>query len=121
MNSYDKKGGELMGLYIFLEVLSIAPGIIRNVKEITEEIGNFPTFPTEVMNEHVMWNTMRKSCGWEMQQNVFTQHCRIIDSHNVRRAWGTYEAMEKKFERLQNAEYYRGENLIKGGEDDEKR
>ena len=104
MDNYDidnergNGGGELA---ILLAVLAATPELIKNVKNILEEIGTFPTVPTKVVNNHVMWNTLAECNGWELQQNLMTQHCRIIDPDNVRRAWGTYDAMKKALESLQ--------------------
>ncbi|MDE7121996.1 MAG: hypothetical protein K2O42_07540 [Oscillospiraceae bacterium] len=56
---------------------------------------NFPT-----LGGHVMWNNIAVYKGWKIQQNTLTHHCRIIDSNNIRRAWGGMDAMEKIFEKL---------------------
>lgn len=98
-NDNNGGGGELAVLFA---VLAATPALIKNVKKILEEIGTFPTVPTKVVNNHVMWNTLAKCNGWELQQNLLTQHCRIIDPDNVRRAWGTHDAMEKALKSLQN-------------------
>jgi len=38
--------------------------------------------------------------GWRIQQNVYTNHCRLLDRGDVRRAWGTYEACRTAFEAI---------------------
>lgn len=59
---------------------------------------NFPT-----MGGHVFWNNLAEYNGWRIQQNTLTQHCRILDPNDIRRAWGGMEAMEKLFKRLANS------------------
>ncbi len=56
---------------------------------------NFPT-----MGGAVFWNDLAEYNGWRVQQNTLTQHCRILDPDDVRRAWGGMDAMEKLFKRL---------------------
>lgn len=58
---------------------------------------NFPT-----MGGILFWNDIANVNGWRMQQNTITQHIRILDPQNVRRAWGGMEAMERIFERIAN-------------------
>lgn len=56
---------------------------------------NFPT-----MGGIFFWNNLAKYNGWRIQQNTLTQHCRILDPNDVRRAWGGMDAMEKIFKRI---------------------
>ncbi len=58
---------------------------------------NFPT-----MGGILFWNDIANVNGWRMQQNTITQHIRILDPQDVRRAWGGMEAMERIFERIAN-------------------
>ncbi len=44
--------------------------------------------------------------GWRIQRNVFTGHCRLLDSEEVRKAWGDYAACRTAF-----AEYRREKEL----------
>lgn len=55
---------------------------------------NFPT-----MGGEVFWNNIAKYKGWRIQENTITHHCRILDPDNVRRAWGSMDAMEKVFKK----------------------
>jgi len=34
---------------------------------------------------------------WRIQQNVFTGHCRLLDDQDFRRAWGSYDACLREF------------------------
>lgn len=58
---------------------------------------NFPT-----MGGILFWNDIANVNGWRMQQKTITQHIRILDPQDVRRAWGGMEAMERIFERIAN-------------------
>lgn len=62
-----------------------------------EEI-SLPNIPTPTLGGEVFWNTLAEYNGWRLQQNMITQHCRIIDQDNVRRAWGTKNGMIKALE-----------------------
>ena len=42
--------------------------------------------------------------GWRIQQNVYTEHYRLLDPDDIRRAWGTYEACRVAFEELRREE-----------------
>ena len=59
---------------------------------------NFPT-----MGGLLFWNDLANVNGWRMQQNTLTQHVRILDPQDIRRAWGGLEAMERIFEMIANS------------------
>ena len=56
------------------------------------------------------WADVFWFAGWRIQENVYTGHCRLLDSSNVRRAWGSREACRATFERLRTAEDLAVEN-----------
>ena len=43
------------------------------------------------------WLDVAESKGWRIQQNMITQHCRILAPDNARVAWGSLEAMNEVF------------------------
>jgi hypothetical protein len=49
----------------------------------------FPNMPWKTMGGKVFWNTLSERYGWRLQQNVFTEHYRILDPEDIRQAWGT--------------------------------
>jgi len=51
----------------------------------------FPNIPTKTLGGTMFWNTLDRRNGWKLQQNMFTQHYRILDPDNVRQAWGQDE------------------------------
>ena len=43
----------------------------------------------------VFWRDLAECCGWRLQQNAVFNNCRILDSENVRHAWGSLEYLEE--------------------------
>jgi hypothetical protein len=43
--------------------------------------------PTKTFGRQLFWETIECKNGWKLQQNIFTEHYRILDSNNVRHAW----------------------------------
>ena len=77
-----------------LEIIAENPSLIRKFS--LPNI-NFPT-----MGGILFWNDLARCNGWRMQQNTITQHIRILDPDNVRRAWGGIDAMEEIFGLMAN-------------------
>lgn len=55
---------------------------------------NLP-FPT--MGGRQIWADQFIRHGWRIQRNVFTEHYRLLDPNNIRRAWGSYEHCRARF------------------------
>ena len=85
MDNYDDNDFKDIGALVM--ILAVTPKLIKTVKEVIEEVGSFPTFPTKVVNMHVMWSTIAKCNGWEIQQNlrgtVVLLIQIILDKHGV--------------------------------------
>lgn len=79
-----------------LAALAFNPGLLDGIS--LPNI-NFPT-----MGGIFFWNDLANVNGWRMQQNTITQHVRILDPEDVRRAWGGIDAMERLIYRLANAD-----------------
>lgn len=58
---------------------------------------NIP-FPT--MGGNVWWDTLISRGGYKLQQHKITGHARILDSDNMRVAWGDIDAMRRKMDIL---------------------
>lgn len=58
---------------------------------------SMPNIPTPTMGGEVWWNDLAEYNGWRLQQNTLTQHARILDPDDVRRAWGSVSAMKQQF------------------------
>ena len=54
----------------------------------------FPTFGGKQF-----WSDQVVYCGWRIQKNVYTDHCRLLDPDDVRYAWGTFEACRVALEK----------------------
>lgn len=65
---------------------------------------NIP-FPT--LGGETFWDCLDIQGGYELQQHKITKHCRILDSNNVRVAWGEEGPMRAK---LQELNY--GKNMV---------
>lgn len=61
---------------------------------------SLPNIPFPTMGGEVFWNTLAEYNGWRLQQNMLTHHARILDSDNIRIAWGTINGMEKAMDRM---------------------
>ena len=61
---------------------------------------SMPNIPTPTMGGEVFWKELAEFNGWKLQQNMITQHARILRPDNVRVAWGTVNGMYKALDRL---------------------
>jgi len=61
---------------------------------------SMPNIPFPTFGGPIWWNELAEYKGWRLQQNMITHHCRILDPHNIRRAWGGKDAMKELFEEL---------------------
>ena len=73
------------------------------------QLGDCPNVETKTMNKKKMWTVIAQKDGWELQKNKITNHVRILDPNNIRKAWGNLSVMRDKFQRLT-----RGEFLVAG-------
>lgn len=53
-----------------------------------------------VIDGEIFWTTLAKYNGWKLQQNMFSQHARILNSNGIRIAWGTLNDMEKELDKM---------------------
>ena len=61
---------------------------------------SLPNIPTPTLGGEVFWNNIAEYGGWKLQQNMITHHARILNSDNVRIAWGTINGMMKALDRM---------------------
>ena len=76
---------------IFFKVLSDP----KNVGRLCNMFGQMPNIETKTLGGHVFWETLGESGGWKLQKNKFTDHCRILDPEDARKAWGSEESMRE--------------------------
>ena len=60
----------------------------------------FPTVEGHVMDSMIWWDVLDSCRGWKLEKNKMTGHCRIIDSHKMRTAWGREAEMRAAFEKV---------------------
>ena len=73
---------------------------VKVVQEVLDSDVPLPNIPQQVKEESKVWRTIAEVDGFKLQQNVVSQHGRILDKDNIRIKWGTMEGMEKAFERM---------------------
>jgi len=60
--------------------------------------------PAATAGGKVWWNLLAQKNGWKLQQNKLTQHIRILNPEDIRKAWGQenviLDAIEKTFSRI---------------------
>ncbi|WP_051192355.1 lecithin retinol acyltransferase family protein [Butyrivibrio sp. VCB2001] len=56
--------------------------------------------PIKVMNNEIMWNTLRRDKGWKLEQNIITGHARILNPEDIRLAWGSVQDMTEAFDQF---------------------
>lgn len=74
-----------------LRLLAYNPKLIGQLCNL---IGSMPNIDFPTLGGHFCWDTLAESHGWKLQKNKFTDHCRIIDSSDVRKAWGSESVMK---------------------------
>ena len=47
----------------------------------------YPNLPTRTLGGEFFWETLESRNGWRLQQNIFTEHYRIVDPELIRQAW----------------------------------
>jgi hypothetical protein len=62
-----------------------------------------PNLPFPTLGGMQFWGDEVVQCGWRIQRNAFTGHHRLLDTANVRQAWGTLEQCEMTMRRLHEA------------------
>ena len=61
----------------------------------TEKPKGFPNLAVQTGGGMQFWTDLRNVSGWKIQQNSETGHCRLIDSTQVRQAWGNFAHCEQ--------------------------
>lgn len=85
-----------------LQALSTGDRNSAVIKGLFDILSNtsMPNLPTRTMGGAFFWNTLAERNGWKLQQNMLTQHARILDSSNRRIAWGGIQAMMRTMDRM---------------------
>ena len=79
------------------------------------DVGKKFNIETPTLGGKQYWTDIRVQGGWRIQQNSETGHFRLLDSGNVRKAWGSQAACERTLnQKIANGEVqpYRGKLVI---------
>ena len=60
--------------------------------------------PTATMGGTQLWRDAHVFAGWRIQENVLTGHFRLLDSEDIRRAWGSYTQCKERLDELKRIE-----------------
>ena len=74
---------------------SLATSWIETLKREADEA----MFP-KTLGGRQFWGDISHLRGWRIQQNVFTQHCRLLDPDDVRHTWGTLEECQAALKKV---------------------
>lgn len=80
-----------------LKLLSQNPDMFTKIFE--SEL-SLPNIPWKVYNGKVFWTTLAEYNGWELQQNMFSKHARLLNPDGIKVAWGTVNGMKKALDRI---------------------
>lgn len=83
-----------------MEIISTNPSAVKIFLSILNEEISMPNIPMPTLGGEVFWNTLCERNGWKLQQNMITHHARILNSANVRIAWGTVNGMIRALNRF---------------------
>lgn len=61
-----------------------------------QDEGLLPNIKSPTLGGKQFWTDFTWRQGWRLQQNSLTKHWRIIDPSNLRHAWGSRQACERK-------------------------
>ena len=98
---------------IDIDIANKALKFMSNCREECMDILNselcMPNIPMPTLGGHTFWITLTSWKGYKLQQNQITNHARILDSKDVRIAWGNVNGMRMTLERMaQMADQYEG-------------
>lgn len=97
-----------MGPGEILAILSTGSSLAGELQKILDAKLKLPNIKMPTMGGEVFWNTLAEANGWKLQQNTVFHNARILDSNNVRIAWGTINGMEDALdEMIRFAEKYK--------------
>ena len=83
-----------------LEAFSLGAEVSDDLMKIIKSESSLPNIPFPTMGGLVFWRNIAEFNGWKFQQNMLTQHARILDSNDVRIAWGTVDEMSRIMEKM---------------------
>lgn len=95
----------------YTEILKVLSSNNKQAKEflgILDAELSLPNIPMPTMGGKVFWTNIAEYNGWKLQQNMVFKNARILDSNDVRIAWGTINGMQKVLDRMiENMQKYK--------------
>lgn len=86
------------------KLLTLGINALINAPQLLRECGLLPNINFPTMGGLVFWNDIFSYRGWRIQQNSITQHMRVLDPEDTRRAWAfNEEALVDFFEKIVSA------------------
>jgi len=88
---------------VFVTVFAIAPLAAQNVDTpdskaedlaLSDLVQSLQKTATKTLGGRQFWSDIRFFRGWRIQQNVFTDHCRLLDTDDHRHSTGSLEECE---------------------------
>lgn len=76
------------------------PFLLNEFIKIMDSEVSLPNIKLPTMGGEVWWSNLVEYNGLKLQQHDLTKHCRLLDSNNVRIAWGTKNGMIKALDTL---------------------
>jgi len=76
----------------------LASLILFSVRAMSDETR--PNLPVKTLGGTQFWRDAYLHAGWRIQQNILTDHYRLLDPGNVRRAWGEYQSCKSTFDEI---------------------
>lgn len=86
--------------------------VLEKNPELVKEIGDCPNVATKVLDYGICWSNLLSNDKYTLQRNVFTGHCRILDSSKCRVAWGSEIIMREKYDRLTSKSFLKKGDII---------
>jgi len=91
----------LMFVYLALPVGAQEAPLLSQA--FSDDDGLMPNLPLKTLGGRQFWSDVRFCGTWHIQRNAVTNHYRLLDGQQVRRAWGTREACDRALEQARSA------------------
>jgi hypothetical protein len=92
--------------------MSAMINLIKVNPTLISEIGDCPNIEFPTVGGKVFWKDIKTYNGWRLQHNYITGYTRILDDHDIRKAWGSQSVMEEKFKRLTRRDFLEPGDIV---------
>ena len=80
--------------------LGLVPELLEQISKISKSEISLANIPWKVANGGIFWKNLAEYNGLQLQVNICSHHARILDSDDIRIAWGSLRGMEKIFDAI---------------------